>query len=221
MIERYTPEEIGKIWTDENKFQRWLDTELAVIKVREEEGIYPQGTYEAIKNEITFTVERIKEIEKTTHHDLMAFVMNVCENISGYLRKFVHKNITSYDTEEPAQARIVLLSLDLIIESLEELNLSLIKRAKEFRYQKIVGRTHAKKAQITILGRYFLLYADRIQYVLKKLADAGNDMKYSKLSGAIGCYNRDLTPEDESAILKELGLGKSSELCGNQGNINC
>lgn len=206
MIARYTPEEIGKIWTDENKFNEWLNTELAVIKTREDSGEFPKGTYKAIKEQVTFTVQRIKEVEEETQHDLVAFVRVVCESIESTLQQYVHKDITSYDTEEPAQARQVIFSLDLIITAAKEVYKTLLERAVEFRNQKVIGRTHAKKAQFKILGLYFLTYADMIDYVIGKLEEACEDMKYSKISGAVGCYNRALTPELEEGTLAELGL---------------
>lgn len=209
VISRYTKEEIGQIWTDESKFKEWLETELAVIKVREEEGRYPKDTYETIKSQADFSISRIREIEKVTKHDLLAFVQAVCENIDQTLRKYIHQDITSYDTEEPAQARQVLISLDLIITAAENLYDSLIKRAEEFRHLKTAGRTHAKKAQITIFGRYFLVYADMVDFVIHKLKDAKEEMRYSKLSGALGCYNRSLSPKFEEEVLGLLGLKQS------------
>lgn len=206
MIGRYTRKEIGEIWVDERKFNEWLNTELAVIETREENGIYPKGTTNTIRSQVILSVGRIKEIEKDLKHDLLAFVQAFCESIEESLRKFVHQNITSYDTEEPAQARQIIASLDLIIAAAENLYEILLKRAQEFRGLKTVGRTHAKKAQIKIFGLYFLVYADMVEFVIRKLKDAREEMTYSKLSGAVGSYNRDLSPKFEERVLVKLGL---------------
>ncbi len=209
MINRYTLPEMGKIWKDQNKFQKWLDVELAVIKIREEKGEFPKGTYKLIKNSTSFTVEKVKEIEKETRHDLVAFIKTLQQSLSKESKNFgsyIHRNITSYDTEEPALALLLFVSLDLILKEAKELKKFLLKKAQEYRFMKFEARTHGKPAQISIFGLNFLVWTDMLQFCIKKMGQSKKDIAIGKLSGAVGRYNRSISPELEKQVMNELGL---------------
>src|SRR5215204_4862728 len=114
MIERYTLPEMGAVWSLQNKFQKWLDVEIAVCEVHAEDGIIPAEALREIKSKAAFTVERINEIEKTTDHDVIAFTTNLAENI-GEAARFVHYGLTSSDVVDTANALILKESCDVLL----------------------------------------------------------------------------------------------------------
>src|SRR4249920_1921085 len=114
MIERYTRPEMGAIWTDENRFQKWLDVEIAVCEVHAEDGVIPADALEQIRSKAAFSVERINEIEKTTDHDVIAFTTNLAENI-GEAARFVHYGLTSSDVVDTANALLLRESCQILL----------------------------------------------------------------------------------------------------------
>src|SRR5215204_2671564 len=115
MIERYTLPEMGAIWSLQNKFQKWLDVEIAVCEVHADDGLIPSDALEQIKEKAAFTVERINEIEKTTDHDVIAFTTNLAENI-GDSARFVHYGLTSSDVVDTANALILKNSCEILLK---------------------------------------------------------------------------------------------------------
>ena len=115
MIERYTLPEMGALWSDQNKFQKWLDVELAVCEVHAEMGTIPQDALAQIKSKAAFTVERINEIEETTNHDVIAFTTNLAENI-GEASRFVHYGLTSSDVVDTANALLLRDACDILLK---------------------------------------------------------------------------------------------------------
>src|SRR5919107_4388307 len=132
MIERYTMPEMAAIWSLRNKFQKWLDVEIAVCEVHAEDGTIPQNALEEIKAKAAFSVERINEIEKTTDHDVIAFTTNLAENI-GDAARFVHYGLTSSDVVDTANALLLKESCDLLLQKVDALLDVLKRRAFEFR----------------------------------------------------------------------------------------
>src|SRR2546427_4858132 len=148
MIERYTLPEMGALWSEENKFQKWLDVEIAVCEVHAEMGTIPQKGLEQIKSRAKFSVERINEIEKTTDHDVIAFTTNLAESI-GEASRFVHYGLTSSDVVDTANALLLREACDLLLEKIDALAEALKRRALEFKHTPQVGRTHGIHAEPT------------------------------------------------------------------------
>mgnify|MGYP000943399439 FL=1 len=157
MIERYTLPEMGAIWTLENKFQKWLDVEIAVCEVHAEDGIIPAEDLENIKSKAAFSVERINEIEKTTDHDVIAFTTNLAENI-GPSARFVHYGLTSSDVVDTANALLLKEACELLLEKTDALLEVLKRRAFEFKDTPQIGRTHGIHAEPTSFGLTWALW---------------------------------------------------------------
>src|ERR687883_2156683 len=132
MISRYTLPEMGALWSEQNKFQKWLDVEIAVCEVHAEMGTIPRQALEEIKARASFTVERINEIEKTTDHDLIAFTTNLAESI-GDAARFVHYGLTSSDVVDTANALLLRDASDILLEKIDALMEVLKGRAFEFK----------------------------------------------------------------------------------------
>src|SRR5918911_3295026 len=151
MISRYTLPEMGALWSEAAKFQKWLDVELAVCEVHAEMGTIPQAALAEIKARAAFTVERIHEIEKTTDHDVIAFTTALAENI-GAAARFVHYGLTSSDVVDTANALLLRDACDLLSKKIDALMEVLKRRAYEFRSTPQVGRTHGVHAEPTSFG---------------------------------------------------------------------
>ncbi|MCA1574746.1 MAG: adenylosuccinate lyase [Acidobacteria bacterium] len=154
MIERYTLPEMGGLWSEENKFQKWLDVELAVCEVHAEMGTIPREALQEIKWRAKFSVERINEIEKTTNHDVIAFTTNLAESI-GPASRFVHYGLTSSDVVDTANALLLRDACDLLLQKIDGLLTVLKRRALEFKNTPQVGRTHGIHAEPTSFGMTF------------------------------------------------------------------
>src|SRR5882762_3698741 len=141
MISRYTLPEMGALWSEETKFQKWLEVELAVCEVHAEMGTIPRDAVEQIKARARFSVQRINEIEKTTNHDVIAFTTNLSENI-GEASRFVHYGLTSSDVVDTANALLLRDACDLLLARTDVLLDVLKRRAFEFKDTPQVGRTH-------------------------------------------------------------------------------
>src|SRR5512145_545679 len=132
MIDRYTLPEMGALWSEQNKFQKWLEVEIAVCEVHAEMGTIPREALEEIKARAEFSVQRINEIEKTTNHDVIAFTTNLAES-SGEASRFVHYGLTSSDVVDTANALLLRGSIDILSKKVEALMDALKKRAFEFK----------------------------------------------------------------------------------------
>src|SRR6266542_366766 len=133
MISRYTLPEMGSLWSEQNKFQKWLEVELAVCEVHAEMGTIPRDALLEIKARANFSVERINEIEKTTNHDVIAFTSNLAESI-GAASRFVHYGLTSSDVVDTANALLLRDACDLLLQKVEALLTVLKRRALEFKH---------------------------------------------------------------------------------------
>src|SRR5262247_3172183 len=138
MIDRYTLPEMGALWSEQTKFQKWLDVEIAVCEVHAEMGTIPPDALEQIKSRARFSVERINEIEKITNHDVIAFTTNLAESI-GEASRFVHYGLTSSDVVDTANALLLRDACDLILGKVEALLEVLERRAHEFKHTPQVG----------------------------------------------------------------------------------
>ena len=151
MIDRYTLPEMGALWSEESRFQKWLDVELAVCEVHAELGTIPRAAVAEIKARAKFSVARINEIEKTTNHDVIAFTTNLAESI-GEAARFVHYGLTSSDVVDTANALLLREACDLLLAKVDALLPVLKRRALEFKSTPQVGRTHGIHAEPTSFG---------------------------------------------------------------------
>lgn len=204
MIERYTLPEMGAIWSLHNKFQKWLDVEIAVCEVHAEMGTIPADAVEEIKSKAAFTVERINEIEKTTDHDVIAFTTNLAENI-GESARFVHYGLTSSDVVDTANALLLKESCDILLVKTDALLEVLKRRAFEFKDTPQIGRTHGIHAEPTSFGLVWALWYSETQRNRERLVKAKETISVGKISGAVGAFAH-LAPEVEEQVCAKLGL---------------
>jgi len=204
MIPRYTRPEMGRIWTDENKFQKWLEVEIATAEVEAEAVLIPKRAARAIRRKGRFEVERILEIEKKVKHDVIAFTTNVAEHV-GREGRYLHYGLTSNDVVDTAQALQVREASALLLAGLRRLGETLKKRAFEFKHTPMIGRTHGIHAEPITFGCKLAIWYAENQRNLERLAYAAEQMRVGKLSGAVGTYTH-LSPELEKKICARLGL---------------
>src|SRR5258708_8948446 len=151
MIDRYTLPEMGALWSEQTKFQKWLEVEIAVCEVHAEMGTIPADALNEIKAKAAFSVERIHEIEKTTDHDVIAFTTNLAEKI-GPAGRFVHYGLTSSDVVDTANALLLRDACDILLKKIDALLPVLQRRALAFKHTPQVGRTHGIHAEPTSFG---------------------------------------------------------------------
>lgn len=204
MIERYTLPEMGELWSERNKFQKWWDVELAVCEVHAEMGTIPREALAEIKSRGSFTVDRINEIEKTTNHDVIAFTTNLAESI-GPASRFVHYGLTSSDVVDTANALLLRDACDILLKKIESLMTVLKRRAFEFKNTLQVGRTHGIHAEPTSFGMTFALWHDEMRRNRDRLTRARETVAVGKISGAVGAFAH-LDPVVEERVCVRLGL---------------
>ena len=204
MINRYTLPEMGALWSEAAKFQKWLDVELAVCEVHAEMGTIPLDALAEIKARAAFTVERINEIERTTDHDVFAFTTALAENI-GESARFVHYGLTSSDVVDTANALLLSDACDLLLKRVDALLEVLKRRAYEFKDTPQIGRTHGVHAEPTSYGLTFALWFDEMRRNRLRLERARETVAVGKISGAVGAFAH-LDPEVEERVCARLGL---------------
>lgn len=204
MIERYTRPEMGRIWTLQNKFQTWLDVEIAVCEAWAELGEIPQSALQVIKQKAGFDVARIDEIEKTVKHDVIAFLTSVAEHI-GEESRFVHKALTSSDVVDTALALQMRQSAELIIEDITTLMQTLKEQAFRYKDTPCIGRSHGVHAEPMTFGLKFCLYYSDFARNLKRMKQCKDIISVGKISGAVGTFSN-MPPELEEMVCKKLGL---------------
>ena len=204
MIERYTLPEMGAVWSLENKFQKWLDVEIAVCEVHADDGIIPADALAEIKSKAAFSVERINEIEKTTDHDVIAFTTNLAEAI-GPSSRFVHYGLTSSDVVDTANALLLREACDILLAKVDTLLEVLKRRAFEFKGTPQIGRTHGIHAEPTSFGLVWALWYSEMQRNRRRLTDAREAVAVGKISGAVGAFAH-LDPSVEERVCAKLGL---------------
>jgi adenylosuccinate lyase len=204
MINRYTLPEMGAIWTEENKFRKWLEVEIAACQANAEAGSIPLPAVDVIRQKAAFSVERIHQLEKTLDHDVLAFTTNLAENI-GPEARWVHYGLTSSDVVDTANALLLRESGDLIIGRLQALSDVLHRRAFEFKDTPMIGRTHGVHAEPTTLGLTFALWFEENRRNIDRMTRARAGISYGKISGAVGTFAH-LDPEIEERVCFLLGL---------------
>ncbi len=204
MISRYTRKEMGRIWTDQNKFQKWLEVELATADAEAEMGMIPAEAARALRQKSSFNVERILEIEKQVKHDVIAFTTNVAESVGAEAR-YLHYGLTSNDVVDTAQALQIRDASEILVEGLERLSEVLKERAHEFKHTPMMGRTHGIHAEPITLGCKIAIWYAESRRNLERLKFAAEQLRVGKISGAVGMYGHS-TPELEERICSKLGL---------------
>ena len=204
MIERYTRPEMGRIWTLENKYRKWLDVELAVCEARAERGEIPPWAMKEIREKAAFRVERIDEIEKETQHDVIAFLTCVAEHV-GPASRFIHEGLTSSDVLDTANALLFLEASDLLLDDLDRLLDVLKRRAFEFKDTVMMGRSHGIHAEPITFGFKWALWYAEMQRNRERLRRARETMRVGKISGAVGTY-ANIDPDIEERVCRRLGL---------------
>lgn len=195
---------MGAIWSLQNKFQKWLDVEIAVCEVHAEDGIIPADALEEIKSKAAFTVERINEIEKTTDHDVIAFTTNLAENI-GDAARFVHYGLTSSDVVDTANALLLKEACEILLPKIDQLLEVLKRRAFEFKDTPQIGRTHGIHAEPTSFGLVWALWYSEFKRNKERLEKAKEIVSVGKISGAVGAFAH-LAPDVEERVCAKLGI---------------
>ena len=204
MIDRYTLPEMGELWSEQTRFQKWLDVEIAVCEVHAEMGTIPTDALEQIKSRAKFSVERINEIEKTTDHDVIAFTTNLAESI-GEAARFVHYGLTSSDVVDTANALLLRDACGILLKKIDVLLDVLKRRALEFKNTPQVGRTHGIHAEPTSFGLTFALWYDEMRRNRARMEKARESVAVGKISGAVGAFAL-LDPQVEDKVCALLGL---------------
>jgi adenylosuccinate lyase len=208
LIHRYTLPEIGRIWSEENRFRTWLQVELAATETLAEAGWVPQKAAKTIRDRANFKLERIQEIEAEVRHDVIAFSTAVAEFVGPESRWF-HYGLTSNDVVDTAQALLVKQASELIDAGIVRLAQALEKRAWEFKDTPQIGRTHGVHAEPITFGLKLANWYSETQRNLTRFRHAAEDMRVGKLSGAVGTLAH-LTPELEEKICARLGLNTAA-----------
>jgi adenylosuccinate lyase len=209
MISRYTRPEMGAIWTDEHKYQCWLEVELATAEVLAELGEVPKAAAQALRAHASFDIERIQEIEREVRHDVIAFTTAVAERLKAAgaadAARWLHYGLTSNDIVDTAQALQIRAASQLIQTDLAKLAQVLKARAFEHKDTIQIGRTHGIHAEPITFGLKLALWWDEINRHQRRFALAAEEMRVGKLSGAVGTFAH-ITPEAEQRICARLGL---------------
>ena len=204
MIPRYTRPEIGAVWTAERRMQRWLEVELAATEALAEEGVVPEEAARAGRERAAFTVEAVEERERTTGHDVAAFVDVVADSI-GEEGRWIHYGLTSSDVLDTALALQLRDAGEIVVGGAREYRDALIDRAFEYRETLTVGRTHGVHAEPTTFGLRLAGFAFEADRNLRRLERAFEEVRVGKLSGAVGTY-ASLPPAIEARVMEALGL---------------
>ena len=204
MIARYSPSDIAAIWSDQARLERWLKVELAAVEARVKLGEVPKKDYDIIRRKAKFNVKRVLEIEKTTKHDVIAFLTNVAENV-GKESRHIHQGMTSSDVLDTALSMQMRDAGKVIQKDIEKLLKVLARRANEFKYTLQIGRTHGVHAEPITFGLKLALWYEEMQRNIKRLKRAIKVVSIGKVSGAAGTYQH-LPPSVEESVCKKLGL---------------
>jgi adenylosuccinate lyase len=204
MISRYTRTEMGKIWTDQRKFETWLEIELVVCEALSELGEIPAEAVREIREKACFDVHRVDEIEKVTKHDIIAFLTNVGEYI-GPLSKYLHYGLTSSDILDTSLALLLKEASDLILQDLQHLLKVLKEKAFEYKDTLMIGRSHGVHAEPITFGLKMALWYDEMKRNVIRMERAKESVSVGKISGAVGTFAH-IPPFVEEYVCKRLGL---------------
>jgi adenylosuccinate lyase len=204
VILRYTRPDMGRIWSEENRFRTWLTVEVAATETLAQAGLVPKSAARAIRERADFNLERIQEIEAEVRHDVIAFTTAVAEIVGPEARWF-HYGLTSNDVVDTAQALLVKQASEIISADLQRLAEVLKRRAWEFKDTPQIGRTHGIHAEPITFGFKLANWYSETQRNIQRFESAAEDMRVGKFSGAVGTLAH-LSPELEEKICARLGL---------------
>jgi adenylosuccinate lyase len=209
MIARYTRPEMGRIWNDQNRFQQWLEVELAASEALAELGEVPADAARLLREHAGFEVARIHEIEKEVKHDVISFTTAVSETMAakGHAEasRWLHYGLTSNDVVDTAQGLLLKQASAILLKGLRALRVVLERRAKEFQHTVQIGRTHGVHAEPITFGLKLAIWYEEAGRDLRRLEAAAADVSVGKLSGAVGTFGH-ISPEAEEKICARLGL---------------
>jgi adenylosuccinate lyase len=204
MIERYTRPEMGKIWTEQFKFESWIKVELLACEARFEMGDIPKEDLDTIKAKANFDINRILEIEETTKHDVIAFLTNVAEYV-GPASRHIHYGMTSSDVLDTSLAYQIKCAGELLLKDLYQFREILKKRAAEHKRTICVGRSHGIHAEAYSMGLKFALWYEECKRNIERLEAAVKSVSAGKISGAVGTFEH-ISPKVEEYVCEKLGL---------------
>ena len=204
MIDRYTRPEMKEIWSDKARYQCWLDVEIAADEAWSKLGHIPAEDVEKIRQNATFTVEGINEIEAVTHHDVIAFTRDVSKSL-GPERKWVHYGLTSTDVVATAQGLQLKKVNDILRQDIQDFMDILADRAREFKYTVCMGRTHGIHAEPTTFGLKLARWYSEMKRNQERFEHAAKGVEAGKISGAVGTF-AEVDPQVEAYVCQKLGL---------------
>lgn len=205
MIPRYTPKAFAELWSDKTRYNIWFEVELAACQAMETEGLVPKGTAASIRaKNITLDPNKIDEIERTTRHDVIAFLTHV-EELAGEPARWLHRGMTSSDVLDTCFALQLTRAADLLLERTDNLIAAFAKRAKEQVHTPQIGRSHGINAEPVSFGIVLAGHLAEVKRGRLRLVRARQEIAVGKIAGAVGTYAH-LSPELEERALASLGL---------------
>ena len=203
MIERYSRPQMKRVWSDENKFNKWLEVEIAVCDAWTELGTIPREAMTKIKL-AKCNIKRMEEILRETHHDMTAFLGSVSESL-GEESRFIHLGLTSSDVMDTALSLQIIEAAEVLTHDVKELTSALAQKAIEHKYTPMIGRTHGVHAEPISFGLKLSIWVEEMRRNLQRLTEAKKAMAVGKISGAVGTYAT-VPPEIEQKACRKLGL---------------
>jgi adenylosuccinate lyase len=204
MIRRYTHPEMGAIWTEQRRYETWLEVELAAAEAMAQAGLVPTDAARELRAKASFDIGRIEEIEQTTQHDVIAFTTAVAEKV-GPAARWLHFGLTSSDVVDTAQALQMREACDLILKDVTQLMEAVRVRAEEHRRTPMIGRTHGVHAEPMTFGLKLALWYAELQRDFDRMLRARHTISFGKISGAVGTFAH-LDPAIEANVCARLGL---------------
>lgn len=204
MIKRYSRKEIADIWSLENQFRSWLKVELAACNAWSKLGKIPKEDVEKLYEKASFNVDRIKEIEKKTRHDVVAFTRSVSESL-GEEKKWVHYGLTSTDVVDTANGYRLKQANEILRKDIRHIIDVLAEKAKEHKFTVMMGRTHGVHAEPTTFGLKLALWYAEMKRNQERFEEAAKQVEFGKMSGSVGTF-ANIPPEVEESVCEELGL---------------
>ncbi len=204
MIERYTLKKMADIWTEENRFQTWLDIEVAICEAYAQLGLIPADDMKVIREKAAFDAKRVLEIEQVTKHDVVAFVNCVSEFI-GPASKWLHVGVTSSDILDTSFSILLKQAADILVEDVSALMEVLKAKAFQYKMTPMIGRTHGIHAEPITFGLTMAHFYDEMRRNLERMTGAREAIRYGKISGAVGTYAH-VPPAVEAYVCKKVGL---------------
>ncbi len=204
MIDRYTRPEMGALWSEENRYRKWLAVELAVCEAWAELGRIPPSSLQRIRQKADFSVPRIEEIERVVKHDIIAFLEAVGEHV-GEDARYIHLGLTSYDVVDTALSLLIKEAVEMVLKSLSGLEEVLRQQALKYKKTMMMGRTHGVHAEPITFGVKLLVWLEEIRRHRERLERARAVISVGRISGSVGTYIH-LDPRVEEIALKTLGL---------------